>query len=96
MTHEHYTLHCKVRSLRLTEFATDCHNTHYHKCLDINKCRNHEVVSFSEAVPLNENVWDISNVCNKVNSKLKTLKPGRIIIIIIIIIIYYYWYSSTS
>ena len=45
------------------------------------------MVPFSVTVPLNENVWDISNVCNKVHSKLKTLKSGRIIIIIIIIII---------
>jgi hypothetical protein len=86
MTHERYTLDRKVRSLRLTEFATVCHNVNQHKCLDIKKCRNHEIVSFSVTVPLNENVWDISSVCNKVHSKLKTSKPGRIIIIIIIII----------
>lgn len=42
------------------------------------------MVSFSATVPLNENnVWEMSNVCNKVHSKLKTLKPGRTIIIII-------------
>jgi hypothetical protein len=46
------------------------------------------MVSFSANVPLNENnLRETSNVCNQVHSKLKTLKPSRIIIIIIIIIL---------